>query len=227
VQKKAAVFRVSAADVIKPAPVALPPLRSFEELGILDSFRKAVEDELSKDEKLVWLGRPSKNPAVYPPKTVLVIIGAGLLVGAVLAVLGGLPLIFPIVIGLLGLLFVAAPKLFNPANTYHACYVVTNRRAMLFERSFRGARGKSWLPQDLLALERRSNDRVPGAGDLIFEYEFVVGDVLNSPGTDNRLRRTDRPERVPRGFFYLDQVREVEDLIRTTLLANLEKKLDS
>jgi hypothetical protein len=217
---------VSAADVVKPAAAALPPLKSFEELGIPDNFRKSVENELTKDEKLVWLGRPSKNPAVYPPKTVLVIIGAALLVGAVLAGIGGLPFIFPVVIGLLGLLFVASPKLFNPANTYAACYVVTNRRAMLFERSFRGARGKSYHPHDLLALERRGNDRVPGAGDLIFEYEFVVGDVLNSPGTDNRLRRTDRPERVARGFFYLDQVREVEDLIRTTLLVNLEKRLD-
>ena len=144
VEQKPAVFRVSAADVIKPGAPAPLPLKSFEELGIPDSFRKTVEDELTKDEKLVWLGRPSKNPAVYPPKTVLVVVGAGLLVGAVLLVVlaRGMPLIFPGVIGLLGLLFVAAPKLFNPANTYLACYVVTNRRAMLLERSFRGARGK-------------------------------------------------------------------------------------
>jgi hypothetical protein len=223
------VFRVSAADVIKPGAPAPLPLKSFEELGIPDSFRKTVEDELTKDEKLVWLGRPSKNPAVYPPKTVLVVVGAGLLVGAVLLVVlaRGMPLIFPGVIGLLGLLFVAAPKLFNPANTYLACYVVTNRRAMLLERSFRGARGKSWLPHELLAMERRSNDRVAGAGDLIFGYEFIVGEALNSPGTDNRIRRTDAPERVGRGFYYLDQAREVENLIRTTLLVNLEKKLDS
>src|SRR5689334_5447003 len=59
--RKPGVFRVSAADVIKRAEPALPRLQTFEELEIPDHFRKAVEEELTKDEKLVWLGRPSRN----------------------------------------------------------------------------------------------------------------------------------------------------------------------
>jgi hypothetical protein len=226
--RKPAVFRVSAANVIKSPEPALPRLQTFEELGITDHFRKAVEEELTKDEKLVWLGRPSRNPAVHPDKRVLAVIG--LVVLGVAVALGlfvkGMPLIFPGVLGLLGLFFVAAPWLFNPANTYQACYVVTNRRAILLERTLAGPRRKSYHPHELLALERRSNQRVAGAGDLIFEYIFIVGEATNGPATDGTFRRTDVPQRSPRGFFYLDQVQEVEHLIRSTLLKNLEKKLD-
>src|SRR5262249_50134813 len=129
-------IRVSAADVVKPT---LPRPETFEGLGIADEFRKAVEEELSKDEKVVWLGRPSRNPAVYPPKTVLAIIGAVVLCVAVMFLfIKGKPLIFPIVAGCLGALFVAAPFLLKQTNTYQACYVVTNRRAILVERSMLG-----------------------------------------------------------------------------------------
>src|SRR5437867_696661 len=72
---KPGVFRVSAADVIRPAEIALPRLQTFDELGLPDPFRQAVQEELTKDEKLLWLGRPSRNPVVYPPKTVLAVIG--------------------------------------------------------------------------------------------------------------------------------------------------------
>ena len=239
-ERKPAVFRVSAADVVKPAEPALPRLQTFEELGISDRFRQAVEQELTRDEKLVWLGRPSPNPAVRPPKTVLTVAGAVALGLAVVLLVTGLPFIFPVVLGLFGLLFLVVSRLPNPANAYQACYVVTNRRAILFERgilgldpkafslsSLLGTRSRSYHPHELLALERRDNPRVPGAGDLIFEYIFTIGRTTTGfPGTDSTLQRTDTPQRTPRGFFFLEQVAEVEHLIRKTLLANLEKKLD-
>src|SRR5262249_50316073 len=86
---------------------------------------------------------------------------------------------------------------------------------------------KSYLPHELLSVERRDNPRVAGAGDLIFEYVFIVGEqMMNFPATDGQVRRTDMPQRSPRGFFFLDDVRAVGHLIRTTLLGNLEQELD-
>jgi hypothetical protein len=241
-EPKPGVFRVSADDVVK---AALPRLKTFAELGIQDEFRKAVEEELTKDEKVLWLGRPSLNREVYPPKTNMVVIGVVVIALAVAflacaLLIKGIPIVFGIifsmVLGLIGALFLAGPKLFNPATYYHACYVVTNRRAMLFERgvlgvepgnfNFAGTRCKSYLPHDLLALERRKNAQVAGAGDLIFEYIFAVGKGAGSyPGTDGTV--TSGPQRIARGFYYLDQAEEVEQLIRTTLLNNLVKKLDA
>src|SRR5262249_39925216 len=40
------------------------------------------------------------------------------------------------------------------------------------------------------------------------------------------VQRTDTPQRTPRGFFFLDDVAGVENLIRATLLTNLENALD-
>jgi hypothetical protein len=236
-----AVFQVSAADVIQAAPPPLPRLQTFEELGLPAAFQTTVGDELSRDEKLVWLGRPSQNPAVYPPKTILVVVGAVLVGLAILLPWVSAPLIFSVVLVILGLLFVCAPKLSNGTNIYSACYVVTNRRVLLLEKgligvdaktitswkSLTGVRCKSYLPHELLGMERRNNERVPGAGDLIFEYIFTIGQNTTAfPSTTGTVQRTDAAQRVPRGFCFLDQVAEVENVIRATLLTGLEKSLD-
>ncbi|OAI47970.1 hypothetical protein AYO44_08245 [Planctomycetaceae bacterium SCGC AG-212-F19] len=233
------VLRVSAADVVKPAAAPLPRLQTFDELDISEPLRKAVEGELAKDEKIVWLGRPSRNPAVHPPKTIMAVIGCVMLGLAVLLplVFRGMPFIFPVACGLFGAVFLAGFWFMNPANSYHACYVLTDRRAILVEPGVLGLglqsgpmgamQRHSYKPQQLVALERRNNPRVPGAGDLIFEYVFTVNDASGRfASAGGTLQRTDKPQRTPRGFFFLDQVSEVEDLIRETLLANLEKKLD-
>ena len=91
---------------------------------------------------------------------------------------------------------------------------------------------KSYLPHQLLGLERRSHPEVAGAGDLIFEYVFVMSANAIDPQTGAFLHKgggfgtTGAPKRVPLGFLLIDQVREVENLIRTTLLQQLENALD-
>lgn len=241
--RKPAVFQTSA-DVVEPGSPVLPRLQTFEELGLPVDFQKAIEEELTRDEKLVWLGRPSRTQAVQPPpKTVLLVIGAILLGVALLLplLIKGLSFIFPVALAMFGLFFLFAPNLFKGGNGYPACYVVTNRRAILFEKGFLGlepgnitslksmlgVRNKSYHPHELVGMERRNNDQVPGAGDLVFEYIFSIGSNCTAfPGTTGTVQRTDVPQRIPRGFFYLDQVAEVENLIRATLLTKLEKALD-
>jgi hypothetical protein len=243
-----ATLHPSGSDLLKVAQPELPRLQTFEELGLGEKFRQALEGELTKDEKLVWLGRPSRNPAIYPQLTLklLPVIGGALVVLALVLALVKAPLFFAGAIGLFGLLFFGFFQLvrsgkFNPANSYQACYAVTNRRAMLFEMgfmgletqpgtlpNFMGVRCKSYLAHQLLGLEARKHPTEPGAGDLIFDYIFVIGrNVTNFPGTTGTVQRTDAPQQVGRGFFYLDQVREVEQVIRQTLLPNQETKTET
>jgi len=241
-REEPAVLPVSDADVAPPAPPALPRLKTFEELGLHPAYRKAVEEELSRDEKVVWVGRPSQGATPPPPKAIFLTIGGVLLgLAVLLPVAFSVSLIIPVALGAFGLFFLFAPTLFKGGNAYHACYVVTNRRALLCEKGLlgfepgmipswkdlTGVRCKSYYPHQLLGMERQSSDTVPGAGDLIFEYIFVAGrGVTNFPGTTGKIMRTDTPQRVPRGFFYVERAAEVEELIRATLLTNLEKSID-
>jgi hypothetical protein len=238
-ERKSGVRRVTAADVIPAANLKTPPLQSFEEPGIAPSFRAAVEKELTEGEKMLWLGRPSRNPQVHPRNPVLLIGGVGLIgLGVVVAAVaifarvGPFPFVFAGFLGVLGLVFLL-PTLLGP-KAMPACYVVTNRRAIIVEMSMfnRGPRPKSYLPHQLLGLERKDHATVAGAGDLIFEYAFALPGQTVDLKTGSFLPQgagvglSNAPARVPHGFLLLDQVREVEHLIRTTLLGQLEQALD-
>lgn len=240
---RAGAVRVTTADVLSNANLSPPAAQTFDELEIPATFRAAVENELTRDETLLWVGRPSRNPEVHPRNKVLPVIGGGLIalgLGIVvfkLALAGGgsfFPFVFAGVAVVIGSAFLL-PLVVNPAKGCKSCYAVTSRRALIVEPSVwqRGGVVRSYLPQQLLGLERRDHASVPGAGDLIFAYEFVLpGDTMN-PRTGTALQQTpglglaNSPQRVARGFLCLDQVREVEDLIRTTLLSSLEQALDA
>src|SRR5262245_2312532 len=147
-----------------PSSPATLPLQTFEELAIPAAVRTVVENELTDDEKILWLGRPSRNPEVHPRKTGLLVLGLGFLAIAVVVAAssffaaGGVsafPLVFAGALGLFGLIFLL-PTLADPTRTCRSCYVVTNRRAMLVEPSVwaRGPRATSYHPHQLLGLER-------------------------------------------------------------------------
>ena len=241
-QHKADVVRVTAADLV-PNPSYRPVTeQTFEEQGIPAAYRSAVEAELAGDEIILWVGRPSRNPLVDPRNAMLTWIGGGLLALAAgiivisLAAGGGVfGYVFAAALGVIGSVFLFIPKLANPAKTCRFCYVVTDRRALLVEISAwqRGPAVRSYLPQQLLGLERRDHAAVAGAGDPIFEYVFALpGNTLDiksgsflQQGPTAAMSRS--PQRVPRGFMCLDLVRDVEDLIRTKLLLNLEHALDT
>jgi hypothetical protein len=193
---------------------------------------------------MLWVGRPSRNRQVHPPFPIPKAVGIGLIALAgiiVVAVLGsalaskagGFPVFgffFAGVLGLIGAAIVYLPALNKPEKLCRYCYIVTNRRALLVEQTLLGTNVQSYLPQQLLGLERRDRAEVAGAGDLVFEYITTLGGEFN-PNTFGFMQQTPtapstKPQRVPRGFVCLDQVREVEDLIRTSLLLQLEQALD-
>jgi len=180
-------FRVTAADVLPPSNLQPPTAQTFEELEIPAPFRAAVENELTRDEKLLWVGRPSRNRDVHPRNPMLPWIGAGLLVlaGVILLVslvsavaakpmgFGGMQvsgLFISVILGGVGGVMLLLSKV-DPSKWCRFCYAVTNRRAMLVEPSGlqRGPVVQSYLPQQLLGLERRDHASVAGAGDLVLE----------------------------------------------------------
>jgi hypothetical protein len=239
-QQNAGTARVTAADVIVPPTPRAPALQTYEVLGIPDSYRAAVEKELTAGEKVLWVGRPSRNPKVHPQMPALTVIGYGLLgLGVLVAFVSAasgahvFPFVFSGVLLLLGGVFLI-PKFIDTTKACRSCYVVTNRRAMIVQNSLwaMGAKVQSYVPHQLLGLERRNHPEVPGAGDLIFEYKFIAqgnsfdhqtGFMLQQGAGANQ---TGAPNRVAFGFLLLDQVAEVEYLIRTSLLGDLENTID-
>ncbi len=241
-------FRVGAADVVAaggPPPTA----QTFEDLGIPTAFRQAVEKELSADEQLLWVGRPSRHAQSHPNKKVLSLVAVGLLAlaGALLvgclgsAAAGGklgagqaAGCFFSVILAVAGGMALLIARS-DPSKSCRCCYAVTNRRALLVEMSVWrwGPAAQSYLPQQLLGLERRDNPERPGSGDLIFEHVLTMPGNTFNPLTGAMLQQgsigglSNVPQRVPRGFLWLDQVREVEGLIRTTLLRELEEALDA
>ncbi len=218
-----------------------PSPQSYEELGIPDQLRSVVEKELTSGENILWLGRQSRNPLVQPRQQIFLYISAGLMVFALgIPLVGGLhigSLIFAAVVAAFGLV-ILIPWWVDPTKSCKACYVVTNRRAMVVEMALSlggaGARATSYLPHQLVGLERRDHPTVSGVGDLILEYTFALPGqsfdlktgAMFSMNQGAGIGRSDVAQRVPRGFFFIDQVREVERLIRTTHLAHLESALD-
>jgi hypothetical protein len=251
-ERSNSVVRVTAADVLSPANLQPPTAQTFDELQIPASFRAAVEQQLTSGEKMLWLGRPSRNPQVHTRSPILAWIGGALLILAIVIVVANLVSVvasrpirvgggqvffctFAGFLGLIGLAFLILPRLNKPAQMCRSCYVVTNRRAMLLEESMlqRTPVVHSYLPQQLLGMERQDHATVAGAGDLVFEYVFALPGNTVNPLTGSFHQQnpsaglSNAPQRLPRGFMLLDQVRDVEDLIRTTFLLQLEQALDA
>jgi hypothetical protein len=219
-----------------PAASERPPLQSFEERGIPDQFRSVVEKELTAGEEMLWLGRPAANLRPQLPKQAFLYISLGFFgLGLLIAVIGGFhmgALLFGGAFGIFGLVLLV-PYYAKPNNLCSSCYVVTNRRAIVLEMAIfpRVPRAKSYLPHQLVGLDRQDHATVPGAGDLVFEYVFALGgsaNLMTGAGLAKgyTMGRMDAAQRMPHGFLLIENVRAVERLIRTTLLGQMEAALD-
>ncbi|HEX3315255.1 MAG TPA: hypothetical protein VHR72_10215 [Gemmataceae bacterium] len=243
--RQSEVLRIAAADVLPPVELDPPSPELFDELEIPVPFRACVQKELTAGEKMLWVGRPSRDRRVHPPCAIPPFIGFGIIVLAGLLLLGvvgtaaaahrmtfghGFGCVFALVLALIGSAIAFLPKLNKPESWCRYAYVVTNRRALLIEQTAFGVKAQSYLPQQLLGMERRDHAEVAGAGDLVFEYVMTMGNNLGGPAgalMQQGVRSPSmNPQRVPRGFVWIDQVRAVEDLIRTALLLQLEQALD-
>jgi hypothetical protein len=89
------------------------------------------------------------------------------------------------------------------------CYALTDRRAILFEASvFGSVEVRSYRPQALSKMIRRED--ADGTGDLIFEEPIRV---------QNGTRTRSAVGALGHGFLGIDNVREIEELVKKALLS--------
>jgi hypothetical protein len=197
----------------------------FEETDVPSDIQQDIRAELTKGEKIVWVGRPSMALMMANANiarvigAVLLVIGVGLLGGFALAaagptaigmgVFGGVMLVF-------GSVFVFLPTLTKMNAASRSVYVVTNRRALVREHK---RQVRSYTIAQLKNMQRKDSSRLKGAGDLVFETERVDRSGPNPlPMTAPTRGPRATTLKVDRGFLMLENVKKVEKLIRETLI---------
>lgn len=168
-----------------------------------------VAAELATDEELLWIGQPRLDLAVRPAYFLvpfgivftgfaLVWVFVSFLLTFGLMAPCGLPFIA------VGVGLVASPVWLR-ALARKTAYGVTGRRAIIWQPSWFGrSTVQSFTASGLGQLTR--TQRPDGSGDLVFQVA-VTGFGDNS--------RTER-----RGFLAINHVKDVEELVRKTLLAD-------
>jgi hypothetical protein len=180
-----------------------------------------VTSELTAGELVVWAAQPS--PAVTRRAAIqgIAVTGCGVLVAGVIALgllgAGGNGTAMGAIFGGFALLFLVAMVLAPRAvfrQAARTCYVLTNRRAIVSVAwLFSEGEIDSYSPAQLQGMQRRDSWWVRGAGDLVFRTRttVTVTTYRDSPATVR--------EKVTRyGFLGIDNVREVEKLVREALV---------
>jgi hypothetical protein len=220
------------------------PLLSFDDLKVPGRLRKKVKKELG-DEPMVWMGRPAPGALLSQAKI-------GMIVGLVLMVpaLGGLGyavvkmLETPVswvqvavggAVGGILMLFFALPMATMPIwvkklINYRDCYVLTARRAIVFNNeAILWAKVWSYEPGELRKRTLRVDKKVEGRGSIIMGYEAVQMSgttqirtkTYEGPGrkvVETTMRRVgDDVAMKPVGFMAVDDVIAVEELLCATL----------
>jgi hypothetical protein len=167
-----------------------------------------VAAELSPDEKLVWVGQPRLDLAVRPAYLLVpcgIVFTGMALVWVVVAFLITFGLLAPCALPFVavGVVFIASPVWLR-GLARKTVYALTSRRAIIWQPSWFGrVTVQSFTALGLGQMSRM--ERPDGSGDLVFQV-YVTGFGENA--------HTER-----RGFMAIDNVKDVEELVRKTLLA--------
>ena len=200
---------------------------SFDNTGFaslspdLDSM---VRGELAGDEKLVWVGQPlpGRMTMAAIPISIFGIFFTGFAIvwmvmalaiagGGMVAVTGrpafglggGVFALFGLPFLAVGLGMLTSP-IWAGRRALRTCYALTDRRVIVWNPGwFGGVQVRSYRPQELGSITR--NQRGDGSGDLIFREFTTFG--------PNGRRNVTRD-----GLMAVENVKEVEALIRSTLL---------
>jgi hypothetical protein len=171
-----------------------------------------IAAELGQDEQLIWAGQPRLDLATRA-KYFLVPFGV---------IFAGFALVWMIVAGFItfglmapcGLPFLAAgiALIASPAwlrsRARKTVYALTNQRAIIWEPGWFGSRTvRNYTSAGLGRISR--TERPDGSGDLVFEEINTYHHNTDGHGTWHTTQR---------GFLSIDAVREVEALVRQTLV---------
>jgi hypothetical protein len=184
-----------------------------------EPLAQRLHAELQPGETLLWTGRPIPAAAargiwifslvggvmMIPALIMAAVMGLIVLIVALLAkslcvVLFLLPLFA--MLCLMIVLLLALP-LYVQRQARHTVYALTDRRAIVWQKGFGAMRVRSFNRDQLAALQR--TERPDGTGDLIFEQTLYHGHHGHH-----------HTQSV--GFTSIARVRDVEELIRATLL---------
>jgi hypothetical protein len=216
---------VSVGDEAVVDPDAGPPLPppSFESLAepVPEAMQSDIRGFLEKDEKMLWLGQPSRQMAAagswvaIPVGLLFVLVGSGVIVGGLalmqkkdvpaIAGLGvaGVGAVF----ALLGLVACLMPLFARQLRGVRECYLITNRRAIICKSVFGRSNFTCFNGSQLRGMKRISNENVRGAGSLIFQKNHLGYDE-NGQEINETI-----------GFKYLHDVKKVEQFLKQTLVA--------
>ncbi len=193
------------------------------EFEVPEKYQAQIEDELSKGEKMIWCGQPSRRVVMI--RTIFRFCIGGFIF---FCVAGGL-IIAGLVNGvtnqgagmlLMGLIFMLPAislmltpfyKLWQAGRT---CYVLTNRRCIVWACNwYGGVDMDNYNPVQLVNMFRRDMWILgKGAGDLVFRTRTVITQSYNRNTGFNTSVTT-----YYYGFLSVENVRDVERLVRETL----------
>ncbi len=196
-----------------------------------DELDARVRSELDQGEQLLWVGQP--QPRRFARATIPIVLfgipwtafaifwtamASGLARGGGPVPNAGPGALFSICFPLWGVPFIliGLGMLSSPfwagRKAKRTCYALTDRRAILFEAgTFGSVVVRSYRPSGLTKMFRREN--ADGSGDLVFE------EITQVRSTNNGGRTTSTQTR---GFLGIDNVREIEELLRKALLSEAE-----
>lgn len=203
--------------------------------------RKAIQKAFVKHEKALWAGRPSKE--VIESKAWLGFVVGGVCAAVALLVClitGGIavfvdmtavriaaPLIgglFALLFGGVGVLAVVFRK--NVGGNVAACYVVSNKRAYIFDGH---SAVRAFAPVQLTKVHCKPSDKFEDAGDLIFAYDFmgdqgVQVDREQVESMKNTATGTGTSASTPVGFLNIGKVQLVRRVLHEKLIDPALKK---
>ncbi len=180
-----------------------------------------VRSELQSGERVVWIGQPRPGPQMFQvlpivlfgiPWTAFAVFWTGMAAWVISRGSPehhGLPLaawafpLFGVPFVLVGIGMLTSP-FWVRRKALRTCYVLTDGRAIVMEPLWlRGVRFRSYGPEQLASMWRV--ERRNGTGDLIFQETTSTGAKRGQTRTED-------------GFLGVERVREVEELVRDTLL---------
>jgi hypothetical protein len=233
------------AAVTIPYPESSPQDLFQEDGSIPSDLKDNALAELDRREKVVWLGQPVAGLVFLRNSGWLLFAGIGLVIAFITALQ---PASVPpqkkdqavqaagkvatpakrgtgVELALL-VLFVAwvGTGLIPAFRWYYAkrtCYVLTNRRALVYKEYLLGRPTRQSYPPTAVAQMRQSNSWIMGGrGDLIFR---TVAVIRNSGGSKRRWASS--VQTINYGFLAVANVQEVGKLVRETLINPFVSKL--
>lgn len=201
----------------------------FGDSRLPDELDARVRSELDHNEQLLWVGQPRPSRfarATIPtvlfgiPWTAFALLWTGMALWGLWGNAGAAqnaapPLVFNVCFPLWGVPFilVGLGMLSSPfwarRKAKRTCYALTDRRAILFEAgAFRSVEVRSYRPAELTKMFRR--EKADGSGDLVFE------ELIRVRGVSDRNRTVNTQDR---GYLGIENVREIEELVRKALLS--------